>query len=129
MRTYSVVESGSDAAISWMSVTGTSVFTITAAPNEDTLYQNPNKSFRLKIVLASFTSRIGYIAFTVTVNRYTCNSSTVYTQVGSLVSPFAYTVGSGPTSFTASSYTTSPYTCTETITYSLANPSGAVLPD
>jgi hypothetical protein len=109
-----------------MSVTGTSVFTITAAPREDTLYQTPNKSFRLKIVLASFTSRIGYIAFTVTVNRYTCISSTVYTQVGSLVSPFAYTVGSGPTSFTASSYTTSPYTCAETVTYSLTNPSGTV---
>ena len=95
MRTYSVVESASETTIGWMSVTGTSTFTITAAPNVDNLYETPNKSFRLKIVLASFTSRIGYIAFTVTVNRFTCTSATVYTASGSLTSPYAYTIGSG----------------------------------
>jgi hypothetical protein len=47
------------------------------------LYVTPNKTFRLKIVLASYTSQVGYIEFTVTVNRYTCTNATSYTRVES----------------------------------------------
>jgi hypothetical protein len=112
-----------------MSVSGTSTFTITAAPREDTLYLTPTYTFRLKIMLADYTSRIGYIQFTVIVNRYTCISSTVYTAVtdsGSVASSYAYTIGSGALTFTAPAYTTGTYTCGENVTYSLSlNPSGA----
>jgi len=108
-----------------MSVTGTTSFTITAAPNVDDLYVTPQKSFRLKIVLASYIDIIGYIPFTVTVNRYTCTSATVYTPSASVASPFAYTIGSGASTTTAPTYTSSPYTCGETVTFSLSlNPSG-----
>jgi len=112
-----------------MSVTGTSTFTITAAPATDNLYLNSPFTFRLKILLASYTSRIGYISFTVNVNRYTCvasgDSATVYTESGALTTPYTYTIGSTQT-FTAPSYSTGTYTCGETVTYSLSlNPSGA----
>jgi hypothetical protein len=79
-------------------VTGTGAFTITATPASDNLYLSSPFTFRLKIVLASYTSRIGYISFTVNVNRYTCvasgTSATVYTASGALTSPYAYTIGS-----------------------------------
>ncbi len=76
-------------------------------------------------MLTSYTDRIGYISFSVTVNQYTCNSATVYTASSSLTSPYTYTIGSGASTFTAPTFTTGSYACSETITYSLTlNPSG-----
>lgn len=37
LRTYSILDS-SDAAVSWITVSGTTTFTITATPNNDNLY-------------------------------------------------------------------------------------------
>ena len=110
-----------------MSVSGTGAFTITAAPATDNLYTSSPFTFRLKIVLFSYPSQVGYITFTVNVNRYTCTSSTVYTRVESaLLSQYEYTIGEGEKQLlTALTYTASPYTCVETITYALSlNPSG-----
>ena len=127
MRTYSVVESASDTTIGWVSVSGTSTFTITATPV--TNYSEATTSFtvRLKIVLTSYSSQVGYITFTVNVNRYTCTSLTVYNRVESaLLSQYEYTIGEGEKQLlTAPTFTTETYTCVETITYSLSlDPSG-----
>lgn len=115
-----------------MSVSGTSTFTITATPVTNYSEATTSFTFRLKIVLTSYPAQVGYISFTVNVNRYTCTSATVYTRVESeaLLSQYEYTIGEGEKQLlTALTYTASPYTCVETITYSLSLQSSGTAPN
>ena len=121
-RTYSILTSA-NAAVNWVIVAGTTTFVITATPTTDNLYQSSPITLKLRTVLASYSDVTADINFTVNVNRYTCvasgDSATSYTKVGTLTSPYAYTIASTQT-FNAPTFTTSPYTCDEIVTYSLA---------
>lgn len=131
LRTYSVTDS-SGAALTgnWVTVTGTTTFTITAAPAVDNMYTNPSYSLKLHVVLANYSGVVSAvdIAFTVTVNRYTCTASTVYTASGAMLTSHTYTIGSAAYTFTPPTYTTGSYTCAETVTYSLTKQDGTAAP-
>ena len=46
-----------------------------------------------------------------------------------MLSAHTYQIGTGAYTFTAPAYTTSPYTCTETITYSVSKQDNTAAPD
>jgi hypothetical protein len=68
------------------------------------------------------------ISFTVNVNRYTCTGATTYTTSESISASYSYTIGATAVTFTAPTYTTSPYTCAETVTYSVTKQDGSAAP-
>jgi len=128
-RTYSITDSSGNALTdNWVTVSGTTSFTITAAPATDNMYTTPNYSLKLHIVLASYTSITADISFTVTVSRYTCTASTTYTASGTIDATKSYTIGATAVKFNAPTYTTTPYTCAESVTYSITKQDGTAAP-
>jgi hypothetical protein len=117
-RTYSILDSSNN-AVSWASISGSGPYTITFSPNIDNLYSSSPHSLKLHIVLASYTSITANIPITVNVSRYTCTGSTSYTASGTVNASYSYIIGDTALSVTAPAYTTSPYTCAETVTYAL----------
>lgn len=77
----------------------------------------------LKLV-TSLTSYSGVTAveltFTVNVSNYVCNAATVYTATpAAMLTAYTYQIGTGAYTFTAPTFLTAPFTCTETVTYAL----------
>jgi hypothetical protein len=111
-------------------VTGTSSFTITAAPATDNLYSSSPFSLKLHVVLADYNAVTAVdISFTVNVSRYTCTSSTTYTPTpAAMITAYTYTIGAAAHTIEAPTFTSSPYTCGETVTYSLTKQDGLAAP-
>lgn len=119
-RTYSILDAQNNVS-SWVTVSGTTTYTITAAPATNNLYQNSPYALKLRTVLTDYPAiTAGDVLFTVIVNQYTCTGSTTYTPSPSaMLTTLTYQIGTGAYTFTAPTFTTTPYTCAETVTYSL----------
>ena len=83
----------------------------------------------LHAVLASYPSITADINFSVTVTAYTCNSSTVYTPSAAFSGSYSYTIGAAALTITAPTYTTTPFTCAETVTYVVEKQDATTKPD
>jgi hypothetical protein len=119
-RTYSVTNSGS--LVSWTTITGpvSGTYTITFAPNVDNLHASSPFTLKVHAVLASYTSiTADSVNFSVAVGQYQCSVATTYTAIGTIKASYAYVIGDAALSVTAPTYTTSPYTCAESVTYAL----------
>jgi len=119
-RTYSVLD-GSNAAVSWASISGpvSGTYTITFAPATDNLYTSSPYTLKLHAVLATFTSQTADSSnFSVNLNRYACGAGTTYTASGS-ISAQTYIVGNTALTINPPTFTTAPYTCSETVTYAI----------
>lgn len=127
-RTYSIFNGAS--AVSWATITGpvSGTYTITFEPKADNLV-NTYTTFKLRAVLTSYTSITADSAnFSVTVVAYQCTSSTVYTPNSSINGSQSYQIGNAALTITGPTYTTSPYVCTETMTYTLTKQDGSAAP-
>lgn len=128
-RTYTITKSDGTSLSTWATVTGTTSFTITLAPNNDNLWSASAQTLKLHIVLASYTSISADISFQATIKQYKCTSSTTYTPSPSaMTTAYTYTIGATAHTITAPTFTTSPYTCGETVTYSLKKQDGTDAP-
>ena len=119
-RTYQVRDS-QGLAVSWASISGpaSGTYTITFNPATNSMYSSSPYSVRLHVSLASHTAVATYSsAFNVNVSQYVCGAGTTYTASGSIADK-SYIIRDTALTFTAPSFTTSPYTCSETITYAL----------
>lgn len=130
VRTYSITDNSGNALTgNWVTVTGTTTFTITAAPATDSLHSSSPFTLKLHIVLANYTSKTADITFTVNVVQYICDANTVYTpSPAAMLTTYTHIIGDTAYTFTAPTFTTTPYSCNETITYSLTKQDGTGAP-
>jgi hypothetical protein len=60
----------------------------------------------------------------VTVNRYVCNNLTTYTIADSWLAARNYTIGDSLLSFAVPNFTSTPFSCSETVNYNLTKQDG-----
>jgi len=128
-RTYEILDTDDSLVTTWASTAGTTTFTITIAPNADSLWSNTPRSMKLKTTLTSYNTKTGNTPFSLTINQYVCTSGTSYSQVGTaMLTSKTQIIGDAAFEFTANLFSTSPYTCSETATYSLIKQDGTAAP-
>jgi hypothetical protein len=103
---------------------------ITFAPNDESLFKQSPFKFSLTMQLSSYPEiRFESQSFMVEVKQYACDNSTVYTPNGSIPDS-SYTINptASPILIQIPSFSTSPYSCAETISYSLSLQNGTNTP-
>jgi hypothetical protein len=128
-RTYQILDTDDSLVTTWAYTSGTTAFTITIAPNSDSLWSATPRSMKLKTTLTSYNTITGNTPFSLTINQYVCTSATSYSQSGTpMLTSKTHIIGDVAFEFTANLFTTSPYTCNETPTYSLIKQDGTAAP-
>jgi len=79
--------------------------------------------------LTSYPTVTASINFSVTITSYTCTSSTVYTPSVAFSGSYSYTIGAAALTITAPTYTTTPFTCAETVEYLVEKQDATTKPD
>jgi len=62
------------------------------------------------------------------VNRFLCTAQTVYTPAFTMITAYTYQIGTGSYEVSVPTFSTSPYTCAETITYTMTKSDGSASP-
>ena len=66
-RTYEILDTDNSLVTTWASTTGTTTFTITIAPNDDSLWSITARSMKLKTTLTTYNTITGNTPFSLTI--------------------------------------------------------------